>query len=451
MIPFITYPISGWGRFPVETGPLFRPERHADPAAILRSGLFTSYIARGLGRSYGDTAMNGAGAVIDQTRLNRFLAFDEATGVLHAEAGVSFAEIMETFLPRGWFVPVTPGTKFVTLGGAIANDVHGKNHHRDGSIGRFVDEIELLTPTGEVITCTPTRHADVFWATVGGIGLTGVMLTAKLRLKRMETAYFRVDTRKAANLEAAMALMAESDADYQHSVAWIDCLASGRTLGRSVLMRGNPARRDELSPGTEPLYVKPAAKLSVPFDFPAAALNRFSVAAFNELYYAKHSDGTHLEHLEPFFYPLDIAKHWNRMYGKRGFVQYQMVLPDATAKEGLTELLTRTSRTGRASFLAVLKRFGPSSEGYLSFPMPGFTLALDIPVDAELVPFLHELDELVVGWGGRTYLAKDSVLTRETFEKMYPRVEEFKALQRRLDPDRRMGSTMARRLGLVEA
>ncbi|MNS30111.1 putative decaprenylphosphoryl-beta-D-ribose oxidase [compost metagenome] len=450
MTNFAIQPQSGWGRFPLGEGPLFRPERRSDVANILASGLFPSYIPRGLGRSYGDTALNGQGGVIDQTRLNRMLAFDPATGALTCEAGVSFAEIIETFLPRGWFLPVTPGTKFVTVGGAIANDVHGKNHHIDGAFSRFVEELTLLTPTGEVLTCSPTEHADVFWATVGGVGLTGTILTARFRLTRVSTAYAHVTYRQAKNLDEALALFAEDGDRHRLSVAWIDCLARGASMGRSVLMLGDYATPEQLGAGTAPLALAPAKKLAIPMDFPSGTLNRYSVAAFNALFYAKHGNRDQVVHFEPYFYPLDAIRDWNRMYGKAGFVQYQVALPESTAREGLTELLERFSGSGRASFLAVLKRFGPEGSGLLSFPMAGYTLALDLPMDATLPAFLRELDARVVAWGGRLYLAKDALVSREHFERMYPRLAEFKAIQRRLDPQGRMGSTQARRLGLVE-
>lgn len=450
MTSFITQEQTGWGRFPRSMGPLFRPERRAEIAAILASGLLPSYVSRGLGRSYGDTALNTRGGVIAHARLNRMLAFDAATGVLTCEAGVSFAEIIETFLPRGWFLPVTPGTKFVTVGGAVANDIHGKNHHADGAFSQFVLELELLTPTGELLKCSPSEHADVFWATVGGIGLTGVILTVTFRLTPVATSYAHVTYRKAPNLDAAMAMFSEDGDRHQLSVAWIDCLATGASMGRSVLMLGDYARVDQLPAGTAPLTLARAKKLAIPVDFPTGALNRYSVAAFNALFYAKHGDREQIVHLEPYFYPLDAIGGWNRMYGRGGFTQYQVALPDATAREGLSELLRRFSSSGRASFLAVLKRFGPAGPGLLSFPMAGYTLALDLPMDAALPGFLRELDALVVGWGGRVYLAKDALVTPEHFARMYPRLDEFRALQRRLDPEGRMGSDMARRLGLVE-
>lgn len=452
MSPSVTTELSGWGRFPIERCAVFRPEKRAELAAILEAGERESFAPRGLGRSYADTALNAGGGVLDLTRLNRLLAFDDATGALTCEAGVSFAEIAEIFLQRGWFLPVTPGTKFVTLGGAIANDIHGKNHHRDGSIASFVERFTLLTGTGEVLECSRESHPDTFWATLGGIGLTGVVLEATLRLKRIESAYVSVDYRRAGDVHQALALLSDSDARYQYSVAWIDCLAKGRSLGRSVLMQGNPAPASAVPAGQAPLTPMGRQKLAVPFDMPGFALNPFSIGAFNALYYGVHGDADgKLVHLEPYFYPLDAIGGWNRLYGARGFVQYQFVLPEATSAEGLVALLTRLSASGRASFLAVLKRFGPESGGWLSFPRPGYTLALDLPAEPGLVPFLRELDQQVLAFGGRVYLAKDAVLTPETFAAMYPQAGRFRALKAKLDPEGRFSSSMARRLGLVEA
>jgi len=448
---FVSRPLAGWGRYPVEPGQLFRPERRAGVAAILSAGAPGTFVPRGLGRSYGDAALNRDGGVISTLRLNRFLAFDAESGLLHCEAGVSFAEIIAAFLPRGWFLPVTPGTKFVSVGGAIAMDVHGKNHHRDGAIGSFVVDLELLTPAGEVLTCSPTILPEIFWATVGGAGLTGVILTARIRLQRVDSAYVQVDYRRAPDIEAAFAGLAAADERYQYSVAWIDCLKGGRSLGRSVLMGGNPAPLDRVRRQTStPLALPRKRAKGVPFDFPAFTLNRLSIAAFNALYYGMHPSAEgRLVDLDTYFYPLDGVQNWNRIYGRRGFIQYQVALPPASGRAGLIALLERFSRSRRASFLAVLKRFGPGDAGLLSFPMSGYTLALDLPVTSGLVPFLQELDQLVLAHGGRIYLAKDSVCTPESFAAMYPRLPEFRAVQRALDPEGRLSSSLARRLRIL--
>jgi FAD/FMN-containing dehydrogenase len=451
MEPSAVRPLSGWGRFPVETCRVFRPEKRASLSAILASAEEPSYIARGLGRSYGDAALNRGGGVICFERLNRMIAFDPRTGVLECEAGVTFAEILDCFLARGYFLPVTPGTKFVTLGGAIAHDVHGKNHHRAGTISNFVLDFRLQTPQGDVMTCSPRENPDVFWATVGGAGLTGLILSARLRLQRVETAYVLVDFLKVPNFGDAIDAMEESDHLYEFSVAWIDCLARGRTLGRSVLMRANAAKRSDLPAGSgDPLSPRRRSERSLPFNFPPGLLNRFTVGAFNALFYGRHrTTSGRLADIDSFFYPLDSIRDWNRMYGRRGFVQYQLVFPLGTGRAGLAELLERVSASGRGSFLGVLKRFGNANAGLLSFPFPGYTLALDLPGSDGLVAFLTDLDAIVLRHGGRLYLAKDAVTTPGSFAAMYPRLDEFRAVKARLDPDNRLSSSQARRLGIV--
>jgi len=443
--------LAGWGNFPREEAHAFRPESAAEIAEVLAERETSSYISSGLGRSYGDAALNRDAGVIFHDRLQRFLAWDPAAAVVECEAGVSYQDLLDTFGPRGFVPPVTPGTKFVTMGGAIAADVHGKNHHRDGSLAEFVLSFELLTGTGQVLTCSRQQNADVFWATLGGMGLTGVILSARLRLRRVESAYVEVDYRKAANLDQALELFEQDDQNYRYSVAWIDCLASGRALGRSVLMRGEYLPADQLPDRlrANPLSVPRRRPLSIPFYFPGFALNSLSIRAFNHLYYRKHRDETKVVDYDAFFYPLDSILHWNRIYGRRGFVQYQLALPPASSRQGLIEVLEKVSRSGRASFLAVLKTFGPANPGLLSFPMEGATLALDIPnTGAPLRELLNELDRIVLRHGGRVYLAKDARLSRESFEAMYPRADEFRDLKERLDPEGVFSSSLARRLGL---
>ncbi len=448
---FVTQRLSGWGRFPVEPCSVYRPESQRQLAAVLESGAQPSFISYGLGRSYGDAALNGQGGVICHTRLNRFLAFDTESGVLECEAGVSLAEILQYFLPRGFFLPVTPGTKFVTVGGVIAADVHGKNHHQDGSFGNFVLDFKLLTPNGEELSCSPNNNSEVFWATLGGMGLTGLILSARIRLRPVESAWVLVDYQKATNLEDALGRMTESDVRYQYSVAWIDCLATGGRMGRAVLMRGNHAPANELPASIRHPLAEPShLRWTLPFDFPSVALNSLTVSVFNSLYYSVHRNAARrLVNLEKFFYPLDAIYHWNRLYGRRGFVQYQVGLPLEGGLEGMKEVLTRLARSRRASFLAVLKRFGKSNPGLLSFPIQGYTLALDLPVASGLIPFLHELDRVVLNYGGRIYLAKDAVTTSQSFAAMYPKLERFRVIKSRLDPRGVLSSSMARRLAIV--
>ena len=449
---FATQSLSGWGRYPVESCHVFRPEKRSEVAATLASGSQPSYIPRGLGRSYGDAALNENAGVIWPVLLNRFLSFDSAAGVLECESGVSLAEIIQYFLPRGWFLPVTPGTKFVTVGGAIAAEIHGKNHHKDGSFSNFVLDFRLLAPTGEVLLCSPAVHPEIFWATVGGMGLTGVVLSARLQLRRVDSAYVFVDFYKAPNLEDALTTMEASDERYEYSVAWIDGIATGKTMGRSVLMRGNHAAAAELPAKVRQALAAPTGhQWNLFFDFPSGALNRLTVQAFNTAFYAiHHTVPRQLVGLEKFFYPLDAINQWNRMYGKRGFVQYQIALPQASGRAGLRTILDRLARSGRASFLAVLKRFGDAGPGLLSFPMRGYTLALDIPAARGLVPFIHELDRMTLDYGGRIYLAKDALLQAGDFAAMYSQLESFRAIQRKLDPKRLFSSSLARRLEIVD-
>lgn len=444
---------SGWGRYPVERCHVHRPEKRSDVARVLTSGEQPSYISRGLGRSYGDAALNQDGGVISHLRLNRFLAFHTETGVLECEAGVSLADIAQTFLPRGFFLPVTPGTKYVTVGGAIASDVHGKNHHVDGTFAEFVLDFRLQTPTGEALTCSREENSEVFWATIGGMGLTGAILSARIRLRHVESAYVRADYRKAGNVDEALSAFVQSDNSYRYSVAWIDCLASGASLGRSVLMQANDATADEVCAersAQDPFALPKKRTITIPFYFPAGTLNRASIQVFNTLYYWKQRDAVgKLIDYESFFYPLDSVGDWNRLYGKRGFVQYQAALPVDGGREGIRALLERLSAAKRASFLAVLKRFGPANPGLLSFPFEGYTLALDLPNRDGLQRFLRELDEITLRFGGRVYLAKDAALTPETFSAMYPRADEFRRVKRELDPEGRLSSSLARRVGLV--
>lgn len=449
---YITKEIYAWGKYPKETCHVYRPEQPEEVKSILGSREQEHWIAYGLGRSYGDAPLNRGHGVIQTERLNHMLEFDADTGLLTCEAGVSLDEIIEVFLPRGYFLPVTPGTKYVTVGGAIANDIHGKNHHVDGCFSEFVHSFMLLTASGDVIRCSREENRDLFYATVGGIGLTGVILTATIQLIRVETAYMNVTYEKARNLDEALELFIQNDRNYKYSVAWIDCLAKGDYLGRSVLMRGNHAQKADLPHMIkDPLSFKQKQKWAVPFDFPSFTLNSYSVKAFNQVYYSSYQNSTKLVDMTSFFHPLDSIMDWNRLYGGNGFVQYQAVFPeDQRPEEGLRTLLTRLSDARVSSFLAVLKSSGPANEGLLSFPMKGYTLALDIPIKGPaLFRFLRELDEIVLAHGGRVYLAKDSTLEPEVFQRMYPRWRDMVNLKKDIDPHGVFSSSMSRRLGLT--
>ncbi len=441
--------LAGWGRYGPVACSLYRPERCSELMTLLETAS-EPFIARGLGRSYGDAAVNQAGVVLDMTRMNRMRSFDADTGVLECEGGVSLAEILDVFVPRGFFLPVTPGTKFVTVAGAVANDVHGKNHHCDGTFTQFVESFDLWTPARGVICCSREENSDVFWATAGGVGLTGVILTARLRLQPVESAYMRVDYQRCANLDEALAAMAASDKDYRYSVAWVDCLARDGALGRSVLMRGNHASVKDLTGrrANAPFQLPRRPTLAVPVDFPGFVLNPYSIKAFNALFYAKNRDARDvLVDYDKYFYPLDGILQWNRMYGRKGFVQYQATFPP-DGRPGLVKMLERLSNSGRASFLAVLKCFGGAGPGLLSHPMPGYTLTLDIPNSPGLDAFAAMLDRLLLEYGGRVYLAKDTLTRPEVFAAMYPNLQAFREIRAQLDPNGILASDLSRRLRL---
>jgi len=444
--------LSGWGNCPVERCDVARPESAVELRRLVMSDDGRSCISRGLGRAYGDSSLNLAGRVIDQTRLNRFTAFDPETGILTCEAGASLAEIMEVFLPRGWFVRTTPGTKFVTVGGAVASDVHGKNHHRDGSFGESVRSFRLLTARGETLDCSRTENADAFRATLGGMGLTGCITEATVQLERKSTAYCSVNYRRTADIEETLRYFEDTDAASQYSVAWIDCVAQGKSLGRSVVMTAHDAAPSDLPAAlaANPLRLPIRRKRSVPRFVPSAVLNYQTVRIFNALYYARHVDGRKIVDYDSFFYPLDGLQHWNRIYGRRGFVQYQAFFPRETSRRGIVALLDLISAAKNASFLAVLKSCGRAGEGVLSFLSPGHTLALDFRYVPGIGPFLQSLDACVLRHGGRLYLAKDSQMSAETFAAMYPRLPEFRELKGRVDPERRFVSSQARRLRIAE-
>jgi FAD/FMN-containing dehydrogenase len=433
--------VAGWGRHPRGRGRVDRPEAPALPAGA------DPIVARGLGRAYGDPAIPAtpAGRVLECTRADRILAFDSASGRLHCEAGLSLAEILRVFLPRGWFPPVTPGTKFVTVGACVACDVHGKNHHRDGSFGNFVDRLVLLTADGRRVECGPERERELFLATVGGMGLTGLIVEVTLRLRRVESAWIVLESVGVDGLDAMLAGLRRSAEDWPYTVGWIDCLARGRDVGRGVLMRGRHATAMEAAGRV----LRRRLPLQVPVDAPEWLLNPLFMRWFNYLYYRAHG-GTLARRVvscDRFFYPLDAVGQWNRLYGRRGFLQYQCVLPRAAGVAPLAALLDRLGAAGAASFLAVIKDCGPASEAYLSFPMEGTTLALDLayrgPATEALV---HELNALLIAHGGRVYLAKDAVTRAEDFARMVPRLAEWRAVRDRWDPAHRFRSAQSVRL-----
>lgn len=394
------------------------------------------FIPYGNGRSYGDSALNEN--ILYTKTYNYFLDFDEQNGILTCQAGVTLGEILEAFVKRGWFLKVTPGTKLITIGGAIASDVHGKNHHTQGCFSECVEEFSIMLANGEIKSCK--KGDELFHATCGGMGLTGVILSAKISLKKINSAFINQTTIKTKNLKETFEAF-ENYKEMPYSVAWIDCLAKNEEIGKCLLMVGDFANDGNLG-------YKSKRKLSIPFNFPSFALNSLSVKAFNWLYYAKAKDGVSKQRvgIDTFFYPLDAIENWNRIYGSGGFTQYQFILPKEQSFEGLKEILTKISDSGKGSFLAVLKLYGKENENYLSFPMEGYSLALDFKIESGLFELLNTLDEAVIKYGGRIYLTKDVRVSKETFEKGYPQCDKFREFRREHKMDRKFSSLQSKRV-----
>lgn len=438
--------LSGWGRFPVHETDLVVPRSQEALRRMLQDN---RAIARGNGRAYGDSAV-GQAQTIHMRRFNRMISFDADAGVLVAEAGVLAADIITGFLPRGWFLPVTPGTKFVTLGGMIAADVHGKNHHKHGSFGRFINWIDVMEADGSITRCSPEEHRELFEWTVGGMGLTGVILRAALRLTPVESAWIRQDMIPKPNLESTMDAFEEAG-DATYSVAWIDCLRRDGAQGRSLLMLGEHATLADLPKPRRRAPLKTPAKrcLSVPFAPPGALMNGVTMRSFNSLYYWKGSRnaGKGLIDWDSYFYPLDAIMNWNRIYGPRGFVQFQCVLPLATSRTGIKALLDAIAEAGAGSFLSVLKRMGPDNSRF-SFPMEGYTLALDFPVNRRTLALMTRLDDIAMAHEGRFYLAKDARMTAATLGRSDPRTEAFRQMRHERDRQATFASAQSERLEL---
>jgi decaprenylphospho-beta-D-ribofuranose 2-oxidase len=452
-MPSPTVTLTGWGRLAPSSAELAEPATDADAAAVLQAAAPSrGLIARGLGRSYNNAAQCGGGLVISTARLNRIIALDAATGLAACEAGVSLEQLMVAGLPAGWFVPVSPGTRQVTVGGAIAADVHGKNHHVAGSFARHVPSFELLLPSGELRTVTPKAEPSLFWATAGGMGLTGLIVRATVQLKRVATSRVRVDTVRTADIDETMTVLAEHDRAYGYTVAWSDSLARGASLGRSVITSGDFAELADLPSDEQahPFAFRPGARLGVPPGVPPGLVSRYTVALANEAWYRKapRLRRGELQPIGKFFHPLDGVRNWNRVYGPGGFRQYQYVVPFGQ-EAAVRRSFELVSAARAPSFVTVLKRFGEQDPGLLSFPMAGWTLALDFPARTPgLATLLGALDDLVAGAGGRVYLAKDSRVPADTLARMYPRLAEFRALRANLDPKAVLASDLSRRLGL---
>ena len=444
--------LSGWGRTSPTLATVHRPDDLEHIVSQVTAPSPRGVIARGLGRSYGDAAQNAGGDVLSCSNLDAVLAIDVEKGTVTVESGVSLDTLLRVLLPVGWFPMVIPGTSYVTIGGAIASDIHGKFRH--GSFADYVDRMRVVTPARGACMLEPDGDAEEFWATSGGMGLTGVITEATLKLQPVETSRIVCDTERTKDVDDCMARMLERDHEYRYSVAWIDCLASGGHLGRAVLTRGNHATLDDLAfsdRATAREYV-PRTLLAAPQWIPNGLLNPLTVRAFNELWFrrAPREPRRVVEGIKPFFFPLDSVRDWNRIYGPRGFVQYQFVVPSGSEPVVRTAL-QRFSAARVPTFLAVLKRFEHDSRSLIGFPISGWTLALDIPAAPELTPLLDGLDELVVEAGGRVYLTKDSRLRPELLAAMYPRLDDWRATRAALDPDNLLRSDMDRRLDLSGA
>ena len=404
-----TQKVTNWGNFPVVEKEIKSEDSVDRIKDFVRNN--NEVIARGNGRCYGDASLSEH--IFSTKRLNKFISFDRLNGIIECESGVLLSQILEIIVPQGYFLYVTPGTKFISVGGAIASDVHGKNHHAEGCFSEFVEAFSLLNENSEVITCSRTENTDKFWATIGGMGLTGIILSAKFKLKNIETAYIRQESIKAENLDEIFKLFEESES-WTYNVAWIDCLQTGKNIGRSILMRGEHAFKHELPKKLQqkPLRLKQKFIPKVPFYFPDFMLNKWSVRLFNYLYFnkQKRKEIKNFVDYETFFYPLDVVNDWNKIYGKKGFIQYQMVIPKAQGKEGMRKILDTIAKSGNGSFLAVLKLFGKENPlAYNAFPLEGYTLALDFKVNSKLTKLVADLDEIVEEFGGRIYLTKDSM------------------------------------------
>lgn len=443
--------LAGWGRTAPTHAELLSTDDVGEATAAVASIDARGIVARGLGRGYGDCAQNSGGVVLDGPKLSGVIDVDMERSVVRVFAGTSLDQLMKWFVPLGMFVPVTPGTRYVTVGGAIAADIHGKNHHVKGSWGNHVLSFRLIDGFGELREVTPASDPDLFWATMGGMGLTGIVVDATIQMSPIESSFLTVDTDRTSNLDEVMSLMVEGDEHYDYSVAWIDIMAKGASMGRSILDRGRFATRDEALAGgqVDPFAYNPHQLPAVPDLFPSGLINKLFCRSFNELWYRKAPKARRdsLMTIEQFFHPLDMVSDWNRAYGSRGFLQWQYAVPD-DASDFVAHSLERLSKVGVPSFLAVLKRFGPGNPAPLSFPAAGWTLAFDTAIAPGLDRLFDELDKMVVEAGGRIYLAKDSRVQPELVPLMYPRLDEWRETRAKVDPFGHFRSDLSRRLQL---
>lgn len=428
--------LQSWGNYPKIKSKSYSFQQENALRNIIDSN--NELIPFGNGRSYGDSALSAN--IINVKPHNYFLSFNEEKGLLHIQSGVLLSEILNVIIPRGWFLKITPGTKLITVGGAIASDVHGKNHHVEGCFSECVEEFNLMLPDGEKIICSKNKNTALFRATCGGMGLTGVILDAKISLKKINSIYINQTIIKTENLKETFEAF-EKYKDKPYSVAWIDCLAKRNKLGKCLLMAGDFSNGNELN-------YQQKKKLNIPFNFPSFVLNTLTVKTFNWLYYGKVGKliSTQKVDIDTFFYPLDAIGNWNRIYGKNGFTQYQFILPKETSFMGLEEILKTIANSGKGSFLAVLKLYGKANDNYLSFPMEGYSLALDFKIEKGLFELLDILDEIVLKYNGRIYLAKDVRVNKEVFEKGYPQIDKFRALREKYKMNEKFNSLQSKRV-----
>lgn len=445
--------LKGWGRTAGTRARVISTPDVEALAKVVRTADERGVIARGLGRSYGDPAQNAGGVVIDMTALDKIHNIDQDSGLVDVDAGVNLDQLMRAALPYGLWVPVLPGTRQVTIGGAIGSDIHGKNHHSHGSFGNHVRSMDLLTADGQVRHLTPDgQDSELFWATVGGMGLTGIIVRATVQMKHTESAYFVVDSDRTANLDETLELFSDgSDANYDYSRAWFDAISSGPKLGRAVFSRGSLARVDELPQKLrqDPLRFDAPQLLTFPDVFPNGLANKLTFSALGEVWYRKapKQGRGQIQNLTAFYHPLDMFGEWNRAYGSKGFLQYQFIVP-FHAVDDLRRIVRRIADSGHHTFLNVLKRMGEASRAPLSFPVPGWTITVDFPIKDGLHRFCEELDDMVLSVGGKLYFAKDSRTTPEMVQQMYPRLDEWRKVRAAVDPDGIFKSDLSRRLAL---
>lgn len=442
--------VAGWGRTNPARASLYECANEQSVELVISDAGERGALARGLGRSYGDAAQVSGGQLVKLTGRNILL--DPTSGVVIVDAGLSIDELLRYIVPKGWFVPVTPGTRYVTIGGAIAADIHGKNHHRDGSIGAWIESLNLITAVDGLVTVSPGSDPQLFWATIGGMGLTGVIMSARIKLIPIDTPLMEVTTQRHNNIDDLMEAMASKDSDHRYSVAWVDTTVSDSRLGRGVVTWGDHATADRLrvDRGRRAGKYKASQHVSVPELIGSRrTIRRWNAVAFSEVWFrsAPHSRANELQSIPRFFHPLDAVGNWNRLYGRRGFVQYQFVVPDDRPDVVVTALRC-VARERPADFLNVLKRFGDAGDGMLSFPMRGWTLTMDLPVTDGLGQLIHHLDELVMEAGGRIYLAKDGCSSPQVVSAGYPRLNEWQTVRSRVDPNGIFQSDLSRRLEL---